>query len=429
MTIHFDIDLTPKQKEAYELVHDPDVKEVVLLFSRQSGKTILAELLMMEAALTGPRQTVFYISPTYAQGKKVFREIVQCLDGHNIIKKKNASSLSIELVNHSVIQFFTTKSPTSIRGNTCTKLLVLDELAFFPETTPSGEDLYHNVIYPITKTHRPKIINISTPAGKQGIFYEKWMKSLDPDQNEIRGVKSTIYQDQFINKTELRELRNSTPPLAWRQEFECEFLDSALTALEGFEKCFVPDNQATIDQKDTVWMGLDFSSVGSDETILSIVNNNGHVKQHRIYGNLDEKYTKIARLIDSYPNLMCCYAESNSIGEPMLNEVKKKCKQKSKIRPFLTTHQSKNDMVGLLQTKISSKFLVIPESEKALRFEMGVFTYTISKTKTITFAAKPPYHDDRVMALGLSMMAREDYRPFSVKKDTVFVRTKNMAVR
>lgn len=429
MRIQFGIDLTPKQKEVYELVHDPQVKEVVLLFSRQSGKTVLAEILMMESALTSPRQTVFYISPTYAQGKKVFREICNALDGHNLIKKKNASQLSIELVNKSVIQFFTTKSPTSIRGNTCTSLLVLDEEAFFPEITPTGENLYHNVIYPITKTHRPKIVHISTPAGKQGIFYEKYTKSLQSDDSSIRSVRSTIYEDQFISKHELRELKASTPPIAWKQEFECEFLDSSLTALEGFEKCFVPDPQASIDQKDTVWMGLDFSSVGSDETILSIINNNGHVKQHRIYGNLDQKYRKIADIVDSYPNLMCCYAESNSIGEPMLNEIKKLCKQKAKIRPFLTTHTSKNDMVGLLQTKISSKFIVIPDSEKALRFELGVFTYTLSKSKVVTYAAKPPHHDDRVMALGLSVQAREDYKPFSVKKDTVFIRTKNTTIR
>lgn len=430
MKIQFGIELTAKQREVYDIVHQDDVKEVVLLFSRQSGKTVLAEIMMMEAALTKPRQTVFYISPTYAQGKKVYREICECLDPHNVIRKKNGSALIIELVNKSVIQFFTTKSPTAIRGNTCTSLLVLDEEAFFPEITPTGENLYHNVIYPITKARKPRIIHISTPSGKNGLFYEKWLKALDPEDGTIKGVKSNIYEDEFISPSEIEVLKANTPALAWRQEFECEFLDSSLTAFEGFERCFLPEKECIIDKGEEVWMGLDFSSSGSDQTIISVINKKGSVWQKRIHGSLDSRYAQLAEIIDSYPRLQCCYAECNSIGEPMINEIKKLLKKnKSKFRPWLTTNESKNNMVELTAVEFSRKHIRIPETDQHLYNELGTFIYSVSKSKRITYAAKPPYHDDRVMALCMSVQAREDFKPFSPTKDTVFIRNRNMSIR
>ena len=428
MNLNFNIQLTPKQQEAYDLFHDEEVRELVLLFSRQSGKTVLAEIMMIEAALTKPNQTVYYISPTYSQGKKVYREISELLATTNLIKKRNSGALTIEFTNKSIIQFFTTKSPNAIRGNTCSALLVLDELAFFPELTPSGENTYHNVIYPITKARRPKIVHISTPAGKQGIFYEKYLSAIDESHKDIRMVKSTIYEDKFITPIDRDKLKASTPPLAWKQEFECEFLDSSLTALEGFEKCFV-DGPCKIDKTKPVWMGLDFSTIGTDNTILTIIDAKGNVDEFRATGNLDRKYRVIAEVINQYPQLQCCYAESNSIGEVMINEIRKQLKKPSVFRPFTTTNSSKNEMIGLLQTCIAQRKLNIPKTLTEMYKEMGTFIYTVSKNKNITYAAKPPFHDDRVMALGFAVQAREDYKTFSFSKDTVFIRARNMSIR
>ena len=49
---------------------------------------------------------------------------------------------------------------------------------------------------------------------------------------------SDIYTDPFLTKEELDELKRTTPPMAWEQEYEVKFLDNALTAFEGVEKSF-----------------------------------------------------------------------------------------------------------------------------------------------------------------------------------------------
>lgn len=100
INLHFNINLTKKQKEVYELYHSKDIREIVMNFSRQSGKTTMAEILLIET-LVKSKTNCAYISPSYSQGKKVFREITQLLGQTQLIAKKNSTDLTISLINGS----------------------------------------------------------------------------------------------------------------------------------------------------------------------------------------------------------------------------------------------------------------------------------------------------------------------------------------
>ena len=417
--LHFNINLTKRQKEVYDLFHQKDIKEIVMNFSRQSGKTTLAEILAIETLVT-KKCNVAYISPDYAQGKKVFREISNLLNDTGLIKKRNSSDLTIELINDSYLQFFTAKNPTAIRGNTISGLLILDECAYIPENTPDGQNFYHMVVKPITKAKKPKVLFISTPNGKNGLFYEKYLEGLN--SNTTKTVTCTIDDDTTVTKEEIEELRKTTPPLAFKQEFECQFLDSALTVFEGFEKQFIDYKNVTFNR---IWIGVDLSANGEDETILTKTNKEGYSIQYNIKGNLDAKYNKIADIINNEKNLVMCYMEANGIGEPMINEIRKKVKNKSKVIYFTTTNENKSEMVGSLQLDISQNKVFFDKEDKELYTQMGVFTFKISKTtRRITYAAKEPYHDDRIMSLLIARRAMEDYPINSVSVNYSFVATR-----
>ena len=419
INLHFNINLTSKQKEVYELYHNPKVKEIVMNFSRQSGKTTLAEILLIET-MVKKKCNCAYISPSFAQGKKVFREIINLLSQTPLVKKKNSTDLTLELINGSYLQFFTAQSPTAIRGNTISGLLVLDEAAYLPEETPDGQLLFPMVIQPITKAKKPKILYISTPNGKQGLFFEKYLEGLTSETTKT--VECNIYTDSTISKEEIEELKRTTPPLAWRQEFLCEFLDSALTVFEGYEKQFIDYKDITLTKK--LWIGLDLSSVGEDETILTKTDGR-YVKQYLIEGSLDTKYRKIAKIINEESNLVMAYLESNSIGSPMINEIRKLVKNKSRIMEYVTTNENKAENVGNLQLKISENDIFFDREDKELYKQMGVFTYKISKqTRRITYAAKEPNHDDRVMSLLIALRAKNDYPSKGVEASYRFVATR-----
>lgn len=420
INLHFNINLTKKQKEVYELYHNKDIREIVMNFSRQSGKTTMAEILLIET-MVKKKCNCAYISPSFAQGKKVFREITQLLNQTKLIAKKNSTDLTIELINGSYLQFFTAQSPTAIRGNTISGLLVIDEAAYLPETTPDGQLLWSMVIQPITKAKKPKILFISTPNGKQGLFYDKYLEGLNSDT--VKTVECNIYEDITISKEDIELLRQTTPPLAFKQEFECKFLDSALTVFEGYEKQFIDYQRVKFDSN--VWIGVDLSTSGEDETIVTICNKEGYSKQKLVTGNLDAKYRKIADIINSEKKLVMCYCEANGIGEPMINEIRKLVKNKSKVLYFTTTNENKSEMVGSLQLDISQNKTFFDKEEKELYKQMGVFTYKVNKqTRRITYAAKEPYHDDRVMSLMIARRAMEDYPSKSLESSYRFIATR-----
>lgn len=418
INLHFNINLTKKQKEVYELYHNKDIREIVMNFSRQSGKTTMAEILLIETMVKKKCQCA-YISPSYSQGKKVFREITQLLGQTKLIAKKNSTDLTIELINGSYLQFFTAQSPTAIRGNTISGLLVIDEAAYLPETTPDGQLLWSMVIQPITKAKKPKILFISTPNGKQGLFYDKYLEGLNSDT--VKTVECNIYEDITISKEDIELLRQTTPPLAFKQEFECKFLDSALTVFEGYEKQFIDYQNVTFNR---VWCSVDFSSVGEDETIFTKTDGK-YVWQKVINGTLDSKYRQIADIINNEKNMVMCYLEENGIGSPMANEVKKLVKNKSRVLEYITTNENKAENVGNLQLAIAQNEIFFNKEDTELYKQMGVFTYKISKqTRRITYAAKEPYHDDRVMSLMIALRAKEDYPSKSLESSYRFIATR-----
>ena len=48
MRVNFDIKLSKSQKDVYSIIHDYKYKYITVVFSRQSGKTTLMEVLVVE---------------------------------------------------------------------------------------------------------------------------------------------------------------------------------------------------------------------------------------------------------------------------------------------------------------------------------------------------------------------------------------------
>lgn len=414
MKINFDINLTKKQKEAYDIMHDKECKFLIARWSRQCGKTIFAEIMLIEYLC---KKNTFnaYISPTFSQGKKVYAELNQLLEGSGIIKKSNAADLRIDTIYGSSLKFFSMESPTAIRGNTISGILVLDEAAFFPTQLPSGEDPYYNVIFPTIKARKPKVLVISTPCGRQGMYYDLYLKAFNKEKG-YKELTATIYDDELITKEEIEDIKKGYPPLAFKQEFEVEFLDNALTVFPNFQNCF--DGHY---EKGKCWCGIDPSSVGEDNTIVSIINRDNQVRQIKIDGTLDVKYAKIAQILNKY-SPVATYIENNSIGEVMANEIRKKLYRKSNFYTFTTTNESKKQYISLLSVAIANGEIHFESNNKLLYSELSTFTFKLTKGGNITYAARDGYHDDTVTSLGIALQCKEDFQYKPINRGN-FIRT------
>lgn len=384
-----------------------------------SGKTILAEILLIEFLCKNNTFNA-YISPTYSQGRKVYKELTTLLEPTRVIKKANSSTLTIETVYGSTFQAFSMDSPNSIRGYTVDGILVMDECAFYPDELPDGSEPWSSVIMPITKARKPKVLAISTPKGKRGFWFDMYLKAI----NGVKGYKeisATIYEDDLISKDEIEDIRKSVSPLAFREEFLVEFLDSSLTFFQGFENCFI--NYA-FNENEKCWIGVDLSSTNGDNTVVTLINESMQVKQYVVDGNLDVKYNKIANIINSTPTLVAAYLENNGVGLPMINEIKKLVKHKSKIYEWTTTNSSKEEIVSDLAVKIANKEIYFNNEDKGLFAELGKFIVKYTKTGKMQFEGANGTHDDRILSLCIALRCLNDFK-YVGSNGLNFVATKN----
>lgn len=404
MKINFNITLTPKQQEAWDLLHQRDSRYLVCVWSRQCGKTVMAECSIIEYLC---KKNTFnaYISPTYSQGRKVYKELVELLEPTNIIKKANSSTLTIETIYGSTFQAFSMDSPSSIRGYTVSGILVLDECSFFPDELTDGSEPWSSVIMPITKARKPKVLMISTPKGKRGFFHSMYMKALNGEEG-FRQVTATIYDDKLVSDDEIEEIRKTISPMAFEEEFLCKFLDSSMTFFRGFEDCF---SDFTFNDKEKKWIGVDLSANGDDNTIVTVINESNEIMQYEVQGTLDQKYRKIADIINSL-NPTATYLESNGIGAPMINEIKKLVTHRLKLYEWTTTNSSKEEIVSDLAVKIADKGIKFNNEDKKLYSELGTFIVKYTKTGRLQFEGKSGTKDDRIMSLAISLKCKNDFK-------------------
>ena len=398
-------------------------KELVLAWSRQSGKSVFLEFCCIYFLLK-KWANIGYITPQFAHSRKVYSDIIKILEPTGLIKTANASTLQIELINGNRLSFFSAESPTAIRGNSFRGLVVIDEAAFVNDTTSDGQDFFNSILMPTCKAYKPKVIYASTPLAKSGTFYTKFMRGQEghphtDTPNKVYSIKATIYDDSLVTAEEIEEIKNSIPEASFQREFMVEFMDNAMSAFTDYTDKFTLKKQ--IDFNQPLWAAIDFSSVGTDKTIITLQNQNNDTWQYEITGSLDAKYNKLAEIINKCKKLIICYCESNGVGEPMINSLKKLVKNKSKLIEFTTTNETKQNQVSLLQALLDKDIVHFEEKNNILKNQFDTFGYAISKTKKITYAALSGHHDDRVLSLMICIQAREDYQ-WSNGNNIVFIK-------
>lgn len=409
------IKLTESQKLIYNAANDSEHRYVMCNLSRQQGKTTVVKLLCIKW-LTKNNQDIIYFTPTKELGRRVYNSIVKMLP-EEIVKKSNGTDLYIETINGSTLKFFSGEAAQAARGSNCTKL-VIDEAAYIKQEI-EGQDFYFNIVMPLTKVRCDKIVMISTPRSTSGFYYDLCMQAISGERNDMVYIKRTIYEDALISQEEIENLKKGYPPMAWKCEFECTFMANALSVFPNFETCFDISSYSS----GKCWCGIDPSSVGEDNTIVSFVNERNEVKQYKIDGDLDTKYKAIAKLINEY-NPISTYIESNSIGEVMANEIKKHLTKKSNFYTFATTNESKKQYISILAVAINNNEIHFEKSNTLLYSELGTFSYKLTKTGNITYAAIDGKHDDTITSLGICLQCKSDFK-YSGQNRNNFVNTKS----
>lgn len=403
MIVNFDIQFNKTQNELLSLIEDLNNKLILANISRQQGKSVLMKVLCTQWLLQEGVE-IGYICPTLKLSKKFFNDLTNVIPSQLLIKS-NASDLMIQSITGSTLYFYSAEQSNRIRGNTF-DYLILDEAAFFKQGD-NVNHIWYSVLAPTIKVKGKKVIMVSTPNGTNNFFYDLCQLAI----NKTKGyayIKKTIYDDSMCNNVE--EIRSQTPDIMFRQEYLCEFIEGATSFFTNYHQCY--DNTMVFNWKSPLWAGIDWSSTGKDKTVLTFINAEGQVQKYNIEGDLDKKYEQIASIINQRKP-RAVYAETNSIGEVMLNELNKLLKKKAK--GFLTTNDSKTEIIGELAVALERGDITYNDIE--LDRQLGAYGYSVTKTNKLSFAGVGE-HDDATMSLAFALRAKKD---FSVKSSYTFI--------
>lgn len=393
MQIKFKIKLTDSQKEAYALAHNKELKYLTLVWSRQSGKSTLMKVLVIEW-LFNNNTKIGYVCRNYILAKRIYKDLVQYIP-KEYVKSANASDLIIETIYGSSISLFSAESGDSLRGLTF-NYLICDEFAFFNDC----DTLWNEVLFPTVKVHGRKTIFVSTPCGKQNLFHDMYLRGLKDEYPIYASLKKTIFDDGLITEEEIENIKSQIPILSFKQEFLVEFLDSAVTYFSGFENCF-SDYEYRFNEKQ--WCGVDLSTVGTDDTVVTLINESKQTLQYIIKGTLDQKYQQIADILNNTKNIQKVYIECNGVGAPMINEIKKLVTDKQLIEDWVTTNDSKVRILSQLAIDISKQDIYFNNNNKILYTQLSTFIYKYTKTGKVQLMASGSNHDDTVLSLAIAL--------------------------
>ena len=383
-------------------------KIVCCLSSRQKGKTLMLTNILLYYTLNFNTTKNFCVSPTLKQAKSIFKTLNKVLSKKGLLISSNGTDLEMEFVNGSSICFKSAEQREALRGYTCTGILCIDEACFI------SDDIF-NIIRPWVDYHKAVTLMTSTPYVKSGTFYQYYNYGLEHTHNTVSINWSDEEYREDIEKVlppeRLEEYRQLLPKKAFTTEYLGEWLDDDGIVFTGYKDC-IQDN--TIAPTDRLYVGIDWSNqTQGDYTVVSVFNQDGKQVLLRYFNNVpsgkqDEYIYSI--LEDYIKQIVLIQPELNSIGQAytgnLISRLQKEHKS-VKVEGFVTTNQSKTDLVTDMQIALEHQRVRLLDDDKQTK-EFGYFTATYNpNTKIVTYNAPNGLHDDCVMA---TMIAYHAYK-------------------
>ncbi len=189
-------------------------RRLLLNCARQTGKTTIVAALALHLALTAPRSFALIFAPSLDQSLEFFRRVAEMMHGLGleVVDPESLRKTGADLRNGSRIEARPGSERTA-RGRTA-DLLVIDEAARI------SDELYHS-LRPMLIVSRGALVMLSTPYGKRGAYWEAWDGGVGWERHLV-----TANQCPRISPEDLEEERASLPARVFRQEYECEFVET-----------------------------------------------------------------------------------------------------------------------------------------------------------------------------------------------------------
>jgi hypothetical protein len=384
--------LTAKQNEiAQSIIRTPPeiTKYHILRASRQSGKTFLLERMAFYFALTHPSHKIAFIMATYPQTLKVYREMLPIIPSE-IISSTNSSPSDrhIAFLNGSMIQFYSQKAINSIIGSTF-DAIVADEVALWG---PGNLALIEPTI--AAKKHS-RAVFASTPRGKNDFYTLS-------EEARSGGSFSREYRMSYLDNPHydirmVDRAKRILPSMVFSQEYLAEFVFGQSQIFGTFSGVQKISSWREPNPSETYYAAIDVAGTGEDCTVLTIVNEKGHVVF--VYECQEDKMPAQAKEI--LPILRkwspTTAVETNGLGAGLADILE----LNYPIDRFVMTNEKKAEMVGIVLEKINTGQINLPTADLCPKLDNEMTTYIAVRLPSgkLQYKHPPGLHDDYVDSL------------------------------
>ena len=387
----------PKQLEIHKAIADLPAKYYSVPIGRQFGKTLLGENQALKWGIDNSWK-VGWVSPTYKQCKKVYKEIKNAVQGSPILKRSNDSDLIIELLTGGTIVFYSAEAYDGIRGETF-DALIMDEFAFYKR------EAWTEVLKATVLVKGKKVLALSTPRGKNHFFEFNSRHLTDDNYVSIAG---SSYDNPFIDRKEIEDARRNLPDHIFRQEYMAEFLEDGSGVFVNVKECIKPA------ASEGIYAGIDLGRA-DDYTVLTITdsdNNEIYCERWR-HMNWSDIISKVVTNLNKYKAKT--YVEANGAQDAIYEQIRDKVNYgKNNIQPFVTTSKSKQSIVEDLIVEFENQEIGILGHDWQLG-ELEAFAYEYNpRSRQIKYSAPVGLHDDYVMSRAICSRARKDLKSTGV---------------
>lgn len=413
--VKYQMNLYPWQKSVANFICDKprNGKVCILKSPRQRGKSYCCEGILLWYAINQKSSINAMISPTLAQSRKIFKEIVNAIYSSGIIKRKNETLLEIELINGSSIFFKSAEIRDGLRGYHINGILILDEAAFLTS------DILELVLPWINVANAPLLL-VSTPKTKNGPFYSYWCQGFGDNPN----IKSIDWCDfdtsEMISQEMIEQYKKVMTSNQFKSEILGEFLDEDGMVFSNINQCINSEGYDSSKNYNGFFVGIDFGSGGGgDYTSLTVFSDDSDMVYLDYFNDLTT-FQQVDRIISDLSifgnRIKKIYMENNSIGSPFIDLILKTASERqlywlsNTTERWTTTNTSKGKLVseftiGLEQSEI--KLL----DDKNLINQLSSFEATYNlKTQVITYNGAYGTNDDCVMSSMLAWYALSEYK-------------------
>jgi hypothetical protein len=188
-------------------------QRVLMLATRQAGKSTVAAALALHTALVKPRSPVLILSPSTRQSGELFRKVMDLFNAlGRPIGVVAESALRVEFCNGSRVLSLPGTEAT-VRCFSGVSLLIIDEAA-------RVNDSFCYAVRPMLAVSKGRLVALSTPFGKRGWYHAEWTGAGQWERVEIHASQCSRISPQF-----LAEEKRALGERFYRQEYGCSFED------------------------------------------------------------------------------------------------------------------------------------------------------------------------------------------------------------